>query len=97
MNYQSYLIYCLGYELYWTRPLLPKYIPLYSVEQAKGRSDAGLTGWAQVNGRNNTSWERRLSLILGMLKITFFINCKILAITIFKVIAEEILHQKIIL
>jgi lipopolysaccharide/colanic/teichoic acid biosynthesis glycosyltransferase len=45
------------------RPLLMQYLPLYNVEQ-KRRHDMppGLTGWAQVNGRNSLSWEEKLRL-----------------------------------
>ena len=64
------------------RPLLPQYLPLYSEKQAK-RHDVrpGITGWAQVNGRNAISWQRKfeydvwyvdhLSFVLDM-KILFF-------------------------
>ena len=45
------------------RPLLPEYVPLYSREQARRHVvKPGLTGWAQVHGRNETSWEERLAL-----------------------------------
>ncbi len=78
------------------RPLLPKYIPLYSVEQAKRHEVMpGLTGWAQVNGRNNTSWERRLSLDTWYVEnYSFLLDCKILALTIFKVIARRDITPK---
>ena len=44
------------------RPLLPEYLPLYSPEQAK-RHDVlpGITGWAQINGRNALSWEEKFA------------------------------------
>lgn len=45
------------------RPLLPEYLPLYSAEQAR-RHDVrpGITGWAQINGRNAITWEEKLAL-----------------------------------
>jgi len=45
------------------RPLLPEYLPLYSAEQARRHSVLpGLTGWAQVNGRNAISWDQKFAL-----------------------------------
>jgi undecaprenyl phosphate N,N'-diacetylbacillosamine 1-phosphate transferase len=45
------------------RPLLPKYLPLYNEEQRKRHlTRPGITGWAQVNGRNTISWERKFEL-----------------------------------
>ncbi len=45
------------------RPLLPKYLPLYSDDQKKRHlARPGITGWAQVNGRNNISWEKKFEL-----------------------------------
>ena len=78
------------------RPLLPKYIPLYSKEQAKRHKVLpGLTGWAQINGRNNTSWQERLSLDKWYVdNCNFLLDFSILAITIIKVIARRDITPK---
>lgn len=73
------------------RPLLVRYLPYYNSEQAK-RHDVlpGLTGWAQINGRNNTSWEERFNLDVWYVENhTFSLDIKILLLTIKKVIARE--------
>ena len=55
------------------RPLLIEYLPLYSSEQsARHKVRPGLTGWAQINGRNNISWKKNWNSILNMLKINHF-------------------------
>ena len=66
------------------RPLLVKYLPLYNSEQ-KHRHDVrpGLTGWAQVNGRNAISWEDKFRLDVEYVrKITFLGDVKILLTTV---------------
>lgn len=73
------------------RPLLPEYLPLYSPEQRK-RHDVkpGITGWAQVNGRNGISWEQKFELDVWYVKQqSFLVDLKILFKTIKKVIQSE--------
>ncbi|ALM06780.1 hypothetical protein SB49_02390 [Sediminicola sp. YIK13] len=73
------------------RPLLTKYLPLYNEYQLR-RHDLkpGITGWAQVNGRNAISWEQKFNLdIYYVTHISFFLDLKILLLTIKKVLIKE--------
>lgn len=73
------------------RPLLMKYLLLYDANQHK-RHDVlpGITGWAQVNGRNNLSWEKKFKLDLEYLtKKSFFLDIKILILTLFIVLTRS--------
>lgn len=73
------------------RPLLPQYLPLYSHEQAR-RHDVrpGLTGWAQVNGRNTISWKKRFELDVWYVdNISLLLDLKIIFLSIKKVVARE--------
>lgn len=73
------------------RPLLVKYLPLYN-ERQKRRHEVkpGLTGYAQIHGRNNTSWEERFELdVYYVDNITFFGDFKILIGTIFTVFNRD--------
>ena len=70
------------------RPLLTEYLPRYNTFQAQ-RHDVqpGITGWAQVNGRNAISWEQKLSMDVWYTRnISFALDCKILAKTILKLL-----------
>lgn len=76
------------------RPLLTKYLTLYTAEQIK-RHDVrpGITGWAQTNGRNALDWDSRLALDAWYVKhCTFWLDCKILIRTIFTVLRRENIH-----
>jgi lipopolysaccharide/colanic/teichoic acid biosynthesis glycosyltransferase len=73
------------------RPLLLEYLPLYTLEQYR-RHDVlpGITGWAQVNGRNAISWEDKFKLDIWYLdNQTLLLDVKILCITVKKIIARE--------
>ena len=73
------------------RPLLMEYMPLYSQEQAR-RHDVrpGITGWAQINGRNALGWDDRFKLdVWYVTHQTVWLDLKILFLTVRKVFARE--------
>lgn len=73
------------------RPLLMEYLPLYTKQQAR-RHDVrpGITGWAQVNGRNAISWEEKFELDVWYVdNQSFILDLKILLMTVWKVFARE--------
>ncbi|MEP0133065.1 MAG: sugar transferase [Eudoraea sp.] len=73
------------------RPLLPEYLSLYTKNQAR-RNEVrpGITGWAQVNGRNAISWKQKFEYDVWYIdNISFKLDIKILFYTIFKVIKSE--------
>lgn len=77
------------------RPLLMEYIELYTPEQAR-RHDVkpGVTGWAQVNGRNAISWEEKFKLDVWYVdNQSFWLDIKILFLTILKVFKSEGINQ----
>ena len=73
------------------RPLLPKYLPLYSKEQFRRHEvRPGITGWAQVNGRNNISWQRKFELDVWYVDhLSFALDARIFFLTIRKVFMRE--------
>jgi len=73
------------------RPLLMKYLPRYSAEQAKRHNvKPGITGWAQVNGRNAISWEQKFKFDLEYVsKQSFTLDLKILWMTFLNVIQRK--------
>lgn len=73
------------------RPLLPKYLPLYSKEQARRHEvRPGITGWAQVNGRNFISWTKKFELdVWYVAHCSFLLDFKIIFLTIKKVFVRE--------
>ena len=73
------------------RPLLVRYLPLYNAEQ-KHRHDVrpGLTGWAQVNGRNTLSWEDKFHYDVDYVnQISFALDVKVIFMTVKKVFCRE--------
>ncbi|MGS0498014.1 sugar transferase [Pseudoalteromonas mariniglutinosa] len=73
------------------RPLLVQYLPLYSAEQARRHNvRPGITGWAQVNGRNAISWEQKFKLDVWYVdNQSFLLDFKILLLTVKKVFVRE--------
>ena len=77
------------------RPLLIEYLPLYSTEQKKRHLvRPGITGWAQVNGRNAISWEQKFNYDVWYVKnISFVLDFKILLLTIRRFVKPEGINQ----
>ncbi|KAF1082706.1 MAG: Lipid carrier : UDP-N-acetylgalactosaminyltransferase [Candidatus Rifleibacterium amylolyticum] len=77
------------------RPLLMEYLPLYSDEQ-KRRHDVrpGITGWAQINGRNAISWQKKFELDVWYVdNQSFWLDLKILFLTFWKVVRRSDINQ----
>jgi lipopolysaccharide/colanic/teichoic acid biosynthesis glycosyltransferase len=73
------------------RPLLMKYLPLYSAEQRR-RHEArpGITGWAQIHGRNTLSWEEKFRLDVWYVEnVSLLLDLRILAATLLKLLLRE--------
>jgi len=77
------------------RPLLMEYLPLYSKEQGRRHEvKPGMTGWAQVNGRNALSWEEKFRLDVWYVdNRSFWLDLKILCITLVDVLARRGINQ----
>jgi undecaprenyl phosphate N,N'-diacetylbacillosamine 1-phosphate transferase len=73
------------------RPLLPEYLPLYNVSQKRRHEvKPGITGWAQVNGRNAISWSQKFEYDVWYVNnVSFLLDCKIVYLTINKVFKRE--------
>lgn len=73
------------------RPLLPKYIPLYNDEQRRRHNvRPGITGWAQVNGRNNVTWTEKFKMDVWYVdNCTLWLDIKIVYMTIKKVVSSK--------
>lgn len=77
------------------RPLLVEYLDLYSEEQNR-RHDVrpGITGWAQVNGRNSIGWNEKLNLDVEYVdNLSFLLDIKILFLTVYKVFKRDGINQ----
>ncbi|WP_312172726.1 sugar transferase [Chryseobacterium sp.] len=78
------------------RPLLPQYLPLYN-ESQKRRHEVrpGITGWAQVNGRNAISWTKKFELDVWYIDhVSFLLDCKIVLLTVKKVFKKEGINKE---
>lgn len=78
------------------RPLLVEYLPLYTKEQSlRHNVRPGITGWAQINGRNSISWEEKFNLDVWYVhNRSFFLDMKILFQTIYKVLSSQGINQQ---
>ena len=78
------------------RPLLVEYLPLYSVEQFKRHNvKPGLSGWAQINGRNTINWEKKFDLDLWYVRnISFILDLKIFFLTFLYILKQNKINHK---
>ena len=78
------------------RPLLVEYIPLYSKHQFRRHEvNPGITGWAQVNGRNSIDWQTKFDLDVEYVdNFNLFMDIKILFLTVLKVIKKDGINQE---
>lgn len=78
------------------RPLLPFYLDLYNdFQRRRNEVKPGITGWAQVNGRNSISWEKKFELDVWYVdNISLWLDIKILFLTIIKVLKSEGINEE---
>ena len=78
------------------RPLLPKYLSLYSKEQFRRHEvRPGITGWAQVNGRNNISWQKKFEYDVWYVDhLSFLLDLKIVFMTVRNVLMKKDISQE---
>lgn len=78
------------------RPLLPKYQKLYTPHQFRRHEvRQGITGWAQINGRNALSWEKKFELDVWYVDhLSFWLDMKILLLTLWMIIKREGINQQ---
>jgi lipopolysaccharide/colanic/teichoic acid biosynthesis glycosyltransferase len=77
------------------RPLLMQYLPLYTPQQARRHEvRPGITGWAQVNGRNALSWKEKFALDVWYVdNHNFWLDLKIIFLTLWKIVKREDINQ----
>lgn len=73
------------------RPLLPEYLPLYSqIQSRRHEVKPGITGWAQINGRNAISWQQKFEFDVWYINnVSFLLDLKIILLTVKKVVMKE--------
>lgn len=79
------------------RPLLMEYLPLYDAKQSRRHEvKPGVTGWAQVNGRNAISWEEKFKLDVWYVENqSIYLDIKILFLTVFKIFKKENIEHSV--
>lgn len=84
-------VLCGDMSLVGPRPLLMQYLPLYSLQQARRHEvRPGVTGWAQVNGRNSLSWEEKFALDVWYVDHrTLLLDARILLLTVHRILFRE--------
>jgi lipopolysaccharide/colanic/teichoic acid biosynthesis glycosyltransferase len=73
------------------RPLLPEYLPLYNeVQKKRHLIKPGITGWAQINGRNAVEWEKKFKFDVWYVEnVSFLLDLQIMFLTLKKVLKLE--------